>query len=84
MRQYRIMYRRAQSAPGQWGILRPHVNAALYDKPEVNEAIELMRTTPHIEGISIRLADEAFNILVVNQEAEATNAFRFVEPPATT
>lgn len=86
MRQYRIMYRRSGSKPGVWATLRPNDNATLYDKPEVNAAIEQMRTTPHITGIAIQLDDETFNIIAFKQEAEAALAFKFEEPtpaPAT-
>jgi hypothetical protein len=83
MRQYRILFRRSGSAPGTWATLRPHINAALYDKPAVNAAIEQMRTTPHIVGMAVQIEDEIFNIVSFNQDAEAAQAFKFTEskPP---
>ena len=83
MRQYRILFRRAGSEPGLWATLRPHVNAALYDKPDVNAAIELIRTTPHIVGMAVQIGDEIFNIVSFNQDAEAAQAFQFTEPQPT-
>jgi hypothetical protein len=80
MRQYRILFRRAGSQPGLWVTLRPIVNAALYDKPEVNAAIELMRVTPHIVGVAVQIADEVYNVVSFTQAAEAPESFKFTEP----
>jgi len=78
------MYRRSGSKPGVWATLRPGVNAQLYNKPEVNAAIEQIRTTPHITGIAIQLDDEVFNVIAFNQDAEAAQAFKFEEPAEVT
>lgn len=80
MRQYRILFRRSGSKPGVWATLRPGDNAQLYDKPEVNAAIELIRTTPHIVGVAVQLEDEVYNVVEINQDAEAPMAFKFVDP----
>jgi len=80
MRQYRILFRRSGSKPGVWATLRPHVNAQLYDKPEVTAAIEHMRVNPHITGIAVQLDDEIFNVVSFTQEAEAALSFKFEEP----
>ena len=80
MRQYRILFRRSGSKPGLWVTLRPFENATLYDKPEVNAAIELMRVTPHIVGIAVQIEDEVYNVVSFTQDAEAALAFKFDEP----
>jgi hypothetical protein len=79
MRQYRIMFRRSGSKPGVWATLRPFENSGLYDKPEVNAAIELIRTNPHFVGIAVQLGDEIYNIVAFDQAAEAPLSFKFPE-----
>lgn len=78
-RQYRIFYRR--NAGANFATLQPGAHAAIYDKPEVQAAIDHMRDNPHVEGMSLRLPDEQFNVIAFSQEAEAPNSFMF-EPPA--
>jgi hypothetical protein len=74
MRQYQIVFQRLGGKPSR---LQPHVHAALYDRPEVQAAIQHMRVNPHIDGIAMLLDGERFNIMAFTQEAEAPNAFRF-------
>lgn len=74
MRQYVILYKRGGS---DFTRLERFSHAALYDRPEVQDAINLMRDRPALEGAAIRLGDELYNITSFNQEAEAPRAFRF-------
>lgn len=79
IRQYRLFYKRGNSA--KFGTLRPSPEYAnLYDRPEINEAIEYMRTRPHVDGVAVLIGDERYNIDAFTQAAIAPNAFVFVEP----
>jgi hypothetical protein len=78
MRQYQIFYKRAGGK--NFGRLQPGVHANLYEKPEIAAAIEHIRTTPHVEGMSLRLGTEMFNVFSFDQPAEAPNSFKFDEP----
>lgn len=77
MRQYRIFYKRGQV--DQFATLEPGVHAGIYNKPEVETAIGLIRDFPYIEGIALRVGVEQFNIIAFEQEAEAPNAFKFTD-----
>lgn len=79
MRQYKLLYKRGE---GKFGILQPGVHAALYSNPKIQDAIEFMRVNPHVEGLALRFEDEIVNVVAFDQEAEAPNAFQFVEPTA--
>lgn len=72
MRQYQLFYKRLGS--DKFAPLIPNVHANLYGKQEIKEAIILMRDKPHIEGLSIRLGPEQFNIIASDQEELAPNA----------
>lgn len=74
-RQYLIFYKRGQAK--QWGTLEPFVSVKLYDRPEVNQGIQVLRDNPVFEGIVIRLGDEMFNVIALTQEAIAPKAFTF-------
>jgi hypothetical protein len=77
MRQYQIIYHRLG---GKAAKLEPHVHAGLYDRPEVQAAVEHLRVNPHIDGLAMLLDGNRFNIMVFDQEAEAPNSFQFAEP----
>lgn len=75
MRQYQIHYKRLG---GRFAILEPVVNAALYDKPEVQDAIALIAARPHLVGAAVQIGDdELFNIVTFDQPAEAPRSFKF-------
>lgn len=81
MRQYQILYKRlGQKTPGK---LQPHTHAPLYDRPEVQAAIEHMRVNPHIDGIAMLLDGDRFNIMSFTQDAEAPDSFQFGTPKIT-
>jgi hypothetical protein len=80
MRQYKLFYKRGK-AP-QFGVLQPGVHEALYSNPDIQAAIEFMRINPFVEGLALRFGDEIVNVAAFEQEAEAPNAFQFVEPTA--
>lgn len=75
MRQYLIYYKRGTSK--QWGTLEPHVSVKLYDRPEVHAGIAVLRDNPVFEAICIRVGDELFNVVTLEQEALAPRAFTF-------
>lgn len=75
MRQYQLYYKRLGSVG--FAPLIPNVHAPLYGKQEVKEAIVLMRDKPEIEGLSIRIDDEQFNIIASDQEDLVPNGFQF-------
>lgn len=75
MRQYQVFYKRLGS--DKFAPLIPNVHATLYGNQQVKEAIVLMRDRPHIEGLSVRIADEQFNIIASDQEELAPNGFEF-------
>ena len=77
-RQYYLFYKRLGSP--QFAKLEPGTNCSLYNKPELAEAIEYVRTHPTVEGIAVRVADELFNVIVFEQEAIAAKAFLFNAP----
>jgi hypothetical protein len=78
-RQYCILYKRHGSP--DYTRLEPHTQAAIYDRPEVNHAVEIVRTTPYIKGVALIVGDEAFNVVeLATQEAIAPRAFVFQEP----
>jgi hypothetical protein len=74
-RQYRILYKRNPGS--EFATLEPGAHRAIYDKPQVNEAIEVMRAYPYIVGLAVQVDVELFNIMSFTQEAEAPNAFLF-------
>ena len=74
-KQYRIFYKRAGSQ--NWGTLEPHVNAALYENPAVEEALAVLRERPVIEAVVVRHEDALFNLVAFEQEAIAPKAFVF-------
>ncbi len=74
MRQYRIFYKRLGS--DKFAPLIPNVHAGLYGKQEIKEAILIARDQPHIEGLSIRLGDEQFNVIVTDEEELGANAIQ--------
>jgi hypothetical protein len=76
MRQYKLFYKRLGSGK-DFVALEPGVHRAVYDQPEINAAIEIIRTTPHIEGIVVRLGEDLMNIIAFVQEALAPQAFEF-------
>ena len=78
-RQYRIFYKRLGSP--KFTTLEPNVNAGLYQKADVIEAIEHMRLFPAVEGMVVRLEDELFNVIAFSQPAIAPNAFIFAGEP---
>lgn len=75
MRQYYIFYKRLGSA--QFSKLEPGSHASLYDRPEINAAVEHMRVTPCVTGMVIQYDGELFNIVSFEQPAEAPQAFKF-------
>lgn len=77
-RQYRLFYRRTGSP--KFSPLSPNTHANLYDKPEIDRAVEIMRDNPTIEALCIRVDNEQFQLFSFTQEAEAPNGFQF--PPA--
>jgi hypothetical protein len=74
-RQYKLFYKRAGAQ--DWAVLEPLVHANLYDREEVNTAINVMRDNRSIEGIMVRVSDAMFNIISFEQEAIAHKAFLF-------
>jgi len=78
MRQYQLFYKRLGS--DKFAPLIPNVHANLYGRQEIKEAVVIMRDNPHIEGVSIRLGPEQFNVIVMDQEELAPYA---IEMPAT-
>lgn len=78
MRQYRIFYRRAPSK--DFVRLEPLVHRNLYQRTTVLQVIDLMRHSPVIEGVALRIEDEQYNIMAFDQPAEAPDAFKFEEP----
>lgn len=74
MRQYQIHYKRLG---GSFSVLEPGVQANLYERPEVDEAISLMASRPHLAAVAVILDDELFNVVSFNQDAEAPRAFKF-------
>lgn len=77
-RQYYVYYKRLGSP--QFAQLTPGENVGLYSRPEVKAAIEHMRTTPAVHGMSVLAENEMFNIITFTQEAIAPKAFLFTEP----
>ena len=75
MRQYKLFYKRAGAK--DWAVLEPLVHASLYDCPEVQTAVAVMRDNRSIEGIVVRVPDALFNIISFEQEAIAHKAFLF-------
>ena len=75
MRQYQLFYKRLGS--DKFAPLIPNVHANLYGRQEIKEAIILMRDKPHIEGMSIRLGPEQFNIIVSDQEELTPHGIEF-------
>jgi hypothetical protein len=80
MRQYYIFYKRLGSPA--FSKLEPGSHAKLYDRAEINAAIEHMRGTPCVTGMVIQYDGELFNIVAFEQEAHAPHAFKFPEPLA--
>ena len=74
-RQYRLFYRR--TGMQKFAPLSPQEHGNLYDKPEVNRAVEIMRDNPSIEGLCVRIDSEQYQLFSFTQEAEAPNGFQF-------
>lgn len=74
-RQYRLFYRNGSF--GQFATLEPAIHRTIYDRPEVNKAIEIIRENPSIEGVAVRVGLDMFNIVAFEQEAIAPKAFTF-------
>lgn len=73
MRQYKIFYKRGGS---KFAALQPGVHSTLYDKMEVQVAERLLRENVFVDGISVHVEDEQFNLIAFDQEAEAPNSFK--------
>lgn len=73
-RQYQIQYKRAG---GKFATLSPNVHSTLYQRPEVQEAVDLIRNSTTIVGVAVQLNDELFNVVSFTQEAIAANSFTF-------
>lgn len=75
MRQYLIFYKRLGG--DNFVKLEPIAHIGLYDRPEVNAAIEHIRLTPCVEAMTVRIEDELFNIVAFVQDAHAPFSFEF-------
>lgn len=73
MKQYRVYFRREGSE--KWAALEPGAHAALYDNPEVQSALKIVREQPAIEAVCCRHDGDLFNIVVFEQEALAPLSF---------
>lgn len=73
MRQYKLFYKKLGAE--KFAMLEPGAHKTIYDRPEVNEAIALVKERPWLEGAVVRLGDELFNVITFVQDAEAPNAF---------
>jgi hypothetical protein len=78
MRQYTILYKRGA---GDYAVLQPHVHKQLYDRTDVNLAIEHMRKNPSVVGMAIQVEAEMWNIMSFTQPAQAPNGFAFEDGP---
>jgi hypothetical protein len=75
MRQYQVFYRRL--GVKDFAKLQPNVHSNLYNRPEIKGAVEYIRTHLHVEGVSVRLGTEQFNIIASDQDELTANAFQF-------
>lgn len=75
MRQYQLYYKRLGSK--DFAPLQPNVHAPLYGKREVKKAVAHMLANPSVEGMSVRIEDEQFNIIASDQEDLVPNGFTF-------
>lgn len=71
-KQYRIFYKRGDS---DFSVLEPGSHAKLYDRPEVTEAVDVLRRSKTIEGVALRVGDEQYNVIAFEQEAIAPRSF---------
>ena len=76
MRQYFIFYKRGK---GEFTRLNPTDYRKLIDRKEVNQAVDIMKNNPSIEGVCVRLEDELFNITSLSRPALLPDAFLFQE-----
>lgn len=76
VRQYRILYKRFGAA--DFATLQPGVHAGIYDVPEVNQGLDVLRSGPAcIKAIVVQVEQDLFNIITFKQPAIAPNAFTF-------
>jgi hypothetical protein len=78
MRQYTVLYKRGT---GDFAVLQPNVHKQLYDRLDVNNAIEHMRKNRTVQGMAIVVADEMWNVMAFTQPAQAPNGFLFNDGP---
>jgi|GEM_PF-4774247 len=72
-RQYRILYKRFGSA--DFAALQPGAHAGIYDVPEVNAALDVLRANVDFKAIVVQIDKDLFNIITFEQPAVAPNAF---------
>lgn len=80
MRQAAIYYR--QQGAKQFARLDPEneTHRGLYERGEIGAAADLLRHYSFIEGIAIRIGDEAFNLVKFSQDAVAPLSRSLEEP----
>ncbi|MFZ5833153.1 MAG: hypothetical protein ACOY3P_23955 [Planctomycetota bacterium] len=76
MRRFIVYYRRGRN---RWRQLQPGTDAKACKRAELQPAIRFMRDNPAVCGVAVRVGDELFNLMSV-EEAD-TYEFTFPEAP---
>jgi hypothetical protein len=55
--------------------LEPLVHKNLYERPEIDTAVQVLRQHPFIQGVAVNIDTEQFQLFSFDQLAEAPRAF---------
>jgi len=77
MRQYRII---TKTPTVKQVILRPGMDSSQYNIPEVRDAVDYLKSQPHVEMIGIRIGAKYFSLVVVHNDELQPDHFRLDEP----
>jgi hypothetical protein len=81
-KQYRVFYKRLNTP--SFAALEPGVHAQLYDVPEVQGAVQILRDHPEVQAVVVRREDALFNVVSFEQDAMAPKSFLLNPAPAAT
>ena len=79
IRQYRIVTKTPTDDNQEGTMLQPGVHAALYNIPEIREAVAWLETQQHVEMIGIRIGPRFYGIVVIRDKEVRAHHFQLAD-----